>query len=61
MARVSSWRTRSLLTPNWRPRASSVTGCSLRCRERMIAASRFFYDASVRYLVNGFRVAAELN
>ena len=25
------------------------------------SASRFFYDASVRYLVNGFRVAAELN
>lgn len=25
------------------------------------SASRFFYDASVRYLVNGFRVAADLN
>ena len=25
------------------------------------SSSRFFYDANVRYLVNGFRVAAELN
>ena len=25
------------------------------------SASRFFYDASVRYLVNGFRVAASVN